>query len=155
MRRIAIASLLASLLTSFGAASAFAADVKVEGAWVRGTTPSQKATGAFMRLTSAQGAALIGASSPIAGKAEVHEMKMVADNMKMSPVQKLALPAGKTVELKPGGYHVMLLDLKEPVKDGDIVKLTLEIEQGGKREQITVDAAVRPLGDMSTREHMH
>lgn len=154
MRHHVIASLLASLL-AFGTGSALASDVKVEGAWVRGTTPSQKATGAFMRLSSAQGAALVGASSPIAGKAEVHEMKMVADNMKMSPVQKLALPAGKTVELKPGGYHVMLLDLKEPVKDGDIVKLTLEVEQGGKREQITVDAAVRPLGDMSTHEHMH
>ncbi|MCX9155403.1 copper chaperone PCu(A)C [Niveibacterium sp. 24ML] len=149
MRSIILAALLA-----LGSTVVSAADVKVEGAWVRGTTPSQKATGAFMKLTAASRASLVGAASPVAGKVEVHEMKLLADNMKMSPVQKLALPAGKTVELKPGGYHVMLMDLRQQVKAGDIVPLTLEIEQDGKREKIEVEAAVRPLGDASGHEHM-
>lgn len=149
MRSIALAALLALASSPLSAA-----DVKVEGAWVRGTTPSQKATGAFMKLTAASKASLVGAASPVAGKVELHEMKLVADNMKMNAVQKLALPAGKTVELAPGGYHVMLMDLKQQVKAGDIVPLTLEIEQNGKRETIKVDAAVRPLGDDS-HQHMH
>ena len=71
-----------------------------------------KATGAFMRLTAAQATSLVRAESPAAGVTEVHEMKMDGDVMKMRAVPSLALPAGKAVELKPGGYHVMLMDLK-------------------------------------------
>lgn len=149
MRTLILASLLA-----LSTGSALAADLKIDGAWVRGTTPSQTASGAFMTLTSGSDAALVGASSPVAGKVEVHEMKMVGETMKMGPIPRLALPAGKAVELKPGGYHVMLLDLKQPMKAGDKVPLTLEIETAGKREKLTVEAEVRPLGEVPAHQHM-
>ena len=98
---------LACLLT--GAAFAQTASVKVEGAWARATVQGQKGTGAFMKLTAPEGAKLVGATSPAAGVTEVHEMKMEGDVMKMRAMPVLDLPAGKTVELKPGGYHIMLL----------------------------------------------
>ena len=101
------------------------AAVKVEGAWARASVQGQKATGAFMRLTAKDGARLVRAESPAAGLAEVHEMKMEGDIMKMRAVPALDLPAGKTVELKPGGYHVMLLDLKAPLAKDSTVPLTL------------------------------
>jgi hypothetical protein len=78
-----------------------------------------------MRLTAAQATSLVRAESPAAGVTEVHEMKMDGDVMKMRAVPSLALPAGKAVELKPGGYHVMLMDLKAPLAKGSTVPLTL------------------------------
>jgi acyl-CoA synthetase (AMP-forming)/AMP-acid ligase II len=78
-----------------------------------------------MQLQSAQDAKLLSAQSPVAGVVEVHEMAMDGGVMKMRAVPSLALPAGKAVELKPGGYHVMLMDLKGQVKDGDTVPVTL------------------------------
>lgn len=101
------------------------APVVVEGAWARASVQGQKATGAFMRLTAKDGARLVRAESPAAGVTEVHEMKMEGDIMKMRAVPALDLPAGKTVELKPGGYHVMLLDLKAPLAKGSTVPVTL------------------------------
>lgn len=82
-------------------------------------------------------------------------MKMDGNIMKMRAVPALDLPAGKAVDLKPGGYHVMLLDLKAPLKAGDTVALTLVIEgQGGQRETLTVKAPVKALGVAGT-EHKH
>ena len=104
------------------------AQVTVSEAWVRATVAQQKATGAFMQLQSAQDAKLVSAQSPVAGVTEVHEMAMDNGVMKMRPIPFLALPAGKAVELKPGGYHVMLMDLKGQVKDGDMVPVTLVVE---------------------------
>jgi len=101
------------------------ADVKVEGAWARASVPGQKGTGAFMKLTAPQGARLVSASSPAAGVTEVHEMKLDGDVMRMRAVPVLELPAGKPVELKPGGFHVMLLDLKAPLAKDSTVPLTL------------------------------
>ena len=96
-----------ALATTFVAPLA-AQTVEVKDAWVRTSVPGQMATGAFMKITSKEGAKLVGASSPVAGVAEVHEMKMEGNVMKMNAVAGgLELPAGKTVELKPGGYHVM------------------------------------------------
>ena len=84
------------------------------------------ATGAFMKITSKDGARLVSASSPVAGVTEVHEMKMDGGVMKMRALQDgLDLPAGKTVELKPGGYHVMLMDLKSTLTKNGTVPLTL------------------------------
>ena len=101
------------------------ADVQVEGAWARASVPGQKGTGAFMKLTAAQGARLVNASSPAAGVTEVHEMKLDGDVMRMRAVPVLDLPAGKAVELKPGGFHIMLLDLKAPLAKDSTVPLTL------------------------------
>lgn len=106
--------------------SVWAQSVDVKDAWARATVSGQKATGAFMKLTAKEGATLVGVSSPVAGVSEVHEMKMDAGVMKMRAVEGgLALPAGKTVELKPGGYHVMLMDLKAPLAKDSTVPVTL------------------------------
>jgi copper(I)-binding protein len=122
------------------------AQVTVGEPWVRATVAAQKATGAFMTLTSAQPVKLVGVSSPAAGAVEVHEMKMVDDMMKMRQMQTLDLPAGQPVKLAPGGYHLMLLELKQPLKDGDKVPLTLEFEDAKKvRSKVVVDAPVKPL----------
>jgi copper(I)-binding protein len=122
------------------------AQVSVAEPWVRATVPQQKATGAFMTLTSTKGARLVGASSPAAGVVEVHEMKMVDDVMRMRQIAALELPAGKPIALSPGGYHLMLLELKQPLKEGATVPLTLEIEDAQKvRSKVVVEAPVRPL----------
>jgi len=128
-----------------------AAQVIVSDPWIRGTVPQQMATGAFMQLKSAKDAKLIEARSPAAGVVEIHEMKMENNVMRMRAVQALALPAGRTVELKPGGYHMMLMDLKQQMKEGEVVPVTLVVESGGKRETVEVKAMVRAAtasGDM-------
>ena len=123
------------------------AQTRVSDAWVRGTVAEQKATGAFMQLTSVAGGKLVSASSPAAGVVEIHEMKMDGNTMHMRAIPGLDLPAGKAVELKPGGYHVMLLDLKAPLAAGSTVDLSLVVEgKDGKRETIVVKAPVRALG---------
>ncbi|RYF32301.1 MAG: copper chaperone PCu(A)C [Comamonadaceae bacterium] len=105
------------------------AAVDVKDAWIRPTVPGQSGTGAFMKLSAPSGARLVGASTPAAGVAEVHEMKMDGDTMKMRPVQGgLDLPARQTVELKPSGYHLMLMDLKQPMPKGATVPITLRFE---------------------------
>lgn len=133
--------------------------VKVEGAWARASVQGQKGTGAFMKLTAAEGLKLVGAASPAAGVTEVHEMKMEGDVMKMRAVPALDLPAGKTVELKPGGYHVMLMDLKAPLMKDSAVPLTLTFRDAKgveSRLQLSVPvAAVAPGGSAATGAHKH
>lgn len=121
-----------SLLTTVALAAAtlstlaYGQTVDVQNAWARATVKGQMATGAFMTLTAKDGVTLVGAASPVAGVAQVHEMKMDAGVMKMAEVKGgLALPAGKAVELKPGGFHVMLMDLKEPLVKDSTVPVTL------------------------------
>ena len=132
------------------ASTATLAQVTVSEPWVRGTVESQMATGAFMRLTAATDARLLGARSPVAGIVEIHEMALENNVMRMREISRLDLPAGRTVELRPGGYHVMLLDLKRTLKPGEEVPITLEIEQGGKRTSVQVKAIVRPLTSATT-----
>ena len=128
-------------------AAPVAAQVAVTDAWVRGTVAGQMATGAFMRLTSPVDMTLVGAASPAAKVVEVHEMKQEGGMMKMNAVDRLPLPAGKSVELKPGGYHVMLMDLARPLKEGDVVPLTLTfVDKAGVKQTVEVKAAVRALG---------
>lgn len=120
------------------------AQVTVDKPWVRTTVAQQTVTGAFMTITSAQGGKLVSASSPIAASVEVHEMKMVGDVMKMRPVDALPLPAGRPVELKAGAYHMMLMGLKAPVKSGDVVPITLVVEDAaGKRQTVDVKATAK------------
>jgi hypothetical protein len=111
-----------------GLAAAQAPAVKVDGAWARATVPGQKGTGAFMNITAKESTRLVGVSSPAAGVADVHEMKMENEIMKMRALPGLDLPAGQTVSLKPGGYHVMLLDLKAPLAKGSTVPITLRFK---------------------------
>lgn len=83
-----------------------------------------------MKITASEGARLVGIASRVAGVAEVHEMKTEGDVMKMRAVPALELPAGCAVELKPGGYHVMLMDLKQPLPVGSTVPVTLMFRDG-------------------------
>jgi periplasmic copper chaperone A len=119
---------------ALSAGSAFAQAPKVEGAWVRSSVPGQQGTGAFMKLTAPQNLQIVGATTPVAAIAEVHEMKMEGDVMRMRAIAKLDLPAGKAVELRPGGYHVMLLDLKQPLTVGSTVPLTLLLRDATGKE---------------------
>ena len=147
-------TVLALALMFFGAATQ--ADVTVKESWVRGTTPAQKATGAFMEITSSETAALLTASSPVAGVVEIHTMKMEDGVMKMRALPKLDLPAGKAVKLAPGGNHVMLMDLKQQMKKGDVVPITLKIEGKDKKVQmLEVKAEVRDLAAPATMDHGH
>ena len=132
------------------------AQVTVKDPWVRGTVAQQKATGAFMQITAAGGGRLVSASSPVAGVVEIHEMAMDGNVMKMRAIAGLDLPAGKAVELKPGGYHVRLMDLKQPLKDGETVPLTLTIEgKDGKKETVEVKAPIKALAMPKAHEGMH
>jgi len=138
----------ATLLLAAGVAlsQSATAQVSVTDAWVRGTVAGQKATGAFMQLKSPTDIALVDAASPAAKIVEIHEMKMEGGMMKMSAVDKLPLPAGKAVELKPGGYHVMLMDLVQPLKEGDTVPLKLTFEdKAGRKQTLEVKAQVKAL----------
>jgi copper(I)-binding protein len=147
-------SFLWSMLLLAAAAAQAQAQVTVSGAWARGTVQGQTATGAFMHISSAEGATLIGVDSPVAGIVEIHEMRMEGNTMRMRGVEKLELPAGRTVELKPGGYHVMLMDLKQDLKAGDAVPVTLVVEgAGGKRESIELKAPVKALADSHSKKH--
>ncbi len=133
------------------------AQVSVKDAWVRATVTQQKATGAFMMLESKQEAKLVAAQSPVAGVVEVHEMAMDNGVMKMRAVASLALPAGQGVELKPGGLHIMLMDLKGQVREGDAVPVTLVVEgKDGKRQNIEVKAPARVMAQPAMKhEHGH
>ncbi|GAB1385879.1 copper chaperone PCu(A)C [Melaminivora sp.] len=123
------------------------AQVSAQDPWVRATVAQQKATGAFMQLTSTQDMRLVQVQSPVAGLAEVHEMTLQGDIMKMRAIGELALPAHRSVVLRPGSYHIMLLDLKQPLSAGDSVPLTLHFEgQGGQRQTLQLQAPVRALG---------
>ena len=138
--------ILTSALLALSTTTAFAGDIEIKAPWVRGTVAGQMATGAFMEVTSKSGATLVGAASPVAGVTEIHEMKMDGGVMKMRAVARLDLPAGKPVILGPGGYHVMLMNLKQTIKTGDSVPLTLQFEgKDRKVEMIEVAAEVRDL----------
>jgi copper(I)-binding protein len=132
------------------------APVSVKDAWVRATVPAQKTTGAFMLLTAAAGSRLVEVRSPAAGIVEIHEMTMIDNVMKMRAVPGIDLPPGKTVELNSGGYHVMLMELKGPVREGGSVPLTLIFEgKDKKRQSVEVKAAVRPLNAPAKAEEQH
>jgi periplasmic copper chaperone A len=126
------------------------AQTTVADAWVRGTVAQQTASGLFAKLTSAAGGRLLSAASPVAGVVEIHEMSMDGSTMRMRALKDgLALPAGQTVELKPGGYHVMLMDLRQPLLEGQTVPVTLVVEgPTGARETLQLQAPVRKLGAM-------
>jgi copper(I)-binding protein len=141
--------MVAAALALAGASAS--AQVKVQDPWIRATVPGQMATGMFAQITAASDAKLISASSPVAAVVEVHEMKMDQGVMKMRAVTALDLPAGKSVELKPGGYHVMLMDLQQTMKAGDVVPVTLVVQGAdGRKESIEVRATVR---GMQTGKH--
>ncbi|MEI7784937.1 MAG: copper chaperone PCu(A)C [Betaproteobacteria bacterium] len=117
--------------------------VKVDAAWARVTVPGQKGTGAFMTLTAAQGLRLVGVQSPVAGITEIHEMKMEGDVMRMRTIAALDLPAGQAVAFRPGSYHLMLMDLKQPLIKDSQIPLTLRFQDAqGKPLQMQLSLPV-------------
>jgi copper(I)-binding protein len=147
------------LILALGLAALFlplhAANLVVEDAWIRSTAPLQPVAGAFMKLTSDTNATLVGASSPAAGKVEVHMMRMQDGVMFMRPVKKLSLPKGQTIELKPGGYHIMLMNIKQAFKAGETVPLVLKIRSENKIQTVSVKAEVRDMMDPDAGPHQH
>lgn len=142
---------------TLASATAAHAQVTVKEPWVRGTVASQKATGAFMQLSTTEAVRLVEAKSGAAKIVEIHEMRMEGDRMMMKAVPGLDIVPGQTLELKPGGYHVMLIDVVKPLNAGDKVPLTLVLEgKDKKRMQVEVSAEVRALNAMpAAQQHQH
>lgn len=133
--------LTASLLFVSLAASA---EIIIKDAWVRTTVAEQKVTGAFMQITSDKTVKLVGVNTVAAEASEIHEMSMQGDVMKMHQLNELVIDAGKLVELKPGSYHIMLMNLKKPVQAGSAVNLNLEfLDAAGKKQIVKVKAEAR------------
>ena len=114
------------------AAAAAQGQVEAQAAWARATVPGQTTAGAYMQLTSSERANLVGVESTVAVSAEIHETRMEGKVMRMRALSRLELLPGKTVELKPGGYHIMLLGLKRPLKKGEVVAVRLKLEMKDK-----------------------
>lgn len=135
-------SALAGVATLFALAGApvcaqevKAGDLVITQAWSRATPSGAKVAGGYLTIENKGSAPdrLVGGAGDVAGKVEIHEMAMNNGVMTMRPLDKgLAIEPGKTVKLAPGGYHMMLMDLKQPLKQGDKVPVTLEFEKAGK-----------------------
>ena len=131
-QRIKVLPTLA-LATGLAISAGVCAQVTADRPWVRATVANQSGTGAFVRLTAQQDMWLTGARSPVAGIVEIHEMKMDDAIMRMRPAGELSIKAGQSIELKPGGYHLMMMSLKQQLKPGDTVPLTLEFRRADGR----------------------
>jgi len=126
---------LMALAGSIQAQEAKVGSIKIENAYVRATAPGQPAAGAFMKIDNS-GAAdqLVSASSPAAGEVQLHQMSMEGNVMKMGQVKDIAVPANGSVDLKPGGYHIMLMNIKAPLKAGETVPVKLKFAKAGEVE---------------------
>ena len=147
----------ALLLTAITVTSAYAQNVSVQGAWARATVQGQKASGAFMTLTAKADTRLVGVSTSVAGVAEVHEMKMDNNVMQMRALPDgLVLPAGKVVALQPGGYHVMLMDLKLPLQKDTTIAMTLRFKDAkGAESSMDIKVPVSQVAPADGKKHQH
>ena len=144
-------------LAAAGAVLAVAAQAQpasVMDAWVRAPAPGQKVVGVYMEIVSRTNAALVAVASPLAARAELHSMALEDGVMKMRPLERIELPAGTAVKLAPGGLHIMLIDLKQPLQRGEKVPVTLTVLQldSGSRSVFTIRAEVR---DADAKAHHH
>jgi copper(I)-binding protein len=144
--RLWVGALLVVSLPVFG-------QVEVSDAWMRATAPGQKTAAGYMtiRNKSAQPERLVGGSSQAAAKLETHVSIQDGDIMRMREVKAYDIPAKGSFELKPNGSHLMLVDLKRPLKEGDKVPVVLKFEKSG---EVKVDFEVRPLVS-AHKEHSH
>ena len=142
-RTLALASLSLAVTLSL-------AQVKAEGAWARPTVPGQQAGGGYIALTSTAADRLVGGSTPMAQRLELHMMAMQGDVMQMRQVDAIDLPAGKKVELKPGGLHLMFIGLKQPLPLGSKVPVTLKFEKAG---ELKVDFEVMARAAADAQKH--
>ncbi len=139
---------LASMVVVAASAVAHAQSMpQVSAAWVRGTVSGQSATGAFLAIESSEPVSLVGARSPIAASVQVHEMAMDGAVMKMRPVAAVKVEPGRRLELKPGGYHIMMTGVRSTLRGGERVPLSLDFEGAdGRRITVETQADVRDLG---------
>ena len=141
--------LVAALLVGFASGSYAAGNtggIETGGGWIRATAPGQDQAGADLSITSKQSATLIGASSPACKEVQLHTMTMEGGMMRMREVKSIELPAGKQVNLRDSGYHLMMIGLKAPLKEGEMVPFTLNIRVGKQRVvKIKAMAEVKPL----------
>lgn len=156
MRLLLATSLLA--LTALAGAQQ-AAPVTASAAWARPTVQGQRSGGAFVTLTATEPLTLVGVSSPVATVAELHEMKLEGDVMRMRAVDSLAIAPGKPLELKPGGNHVMLQELKAPLAPNTSIPLTLTFKTAkGEQRQLALQVpvtATAPAGSAAAGAHQH
>jgi copper(I)-binding protein len=124
--------------------------IEIKEAWARATPGGAQNGAAYVTLVSPTGDRLTGVSSPVAEKAELHQMTNDGGIMKMREVTAIDLPPGTSVSLKPGGLHVMLMGLKHPLQPGQSVPMTLQFEKSGTRE---VDVAVGKVGATGPETH--
>jgi periplasmic copper chaperone A len=147
---LALSAALILALSTFGAV-AQTSDLQITDAWARATPGAAQTAAAYVTIVSATGDRLTGASTPAAQKAELHTMTMDGNVMKMRQVEGIDLPAGKPVILKPGGYHIMLTGLAQPLTEGQTFPLTLTFDKAGTREVII---AVQKVGSMGPGMNM-
>ena len=144
------------IIAAAGAGTAArAGTLTIEQPWSRATPGGARVGGGYVRITNNGPSPdrLIGGSFPLAGRVEVHEMRMDGDVMRMKPVEGgLEIKPGATVELRPGAHHLMFMDLKEPLREGRTIKGTLVFEKAGAVE---VEYTVRPIGGAAPAEHKH
>lgn len=150
------AKLAVALVAALCSAPSLADRVKVDNPWTRATAPGQPVAGAFMDLTAEADMTLVGASSPAAKTVELHTMSMDKGVMVMRPMKKIDLPKGKTVSLKPGGLHIMLIGLNAPLSADQKTQVTLVLrDQKGKASEVAVDVPVRAMADMPGHPQHH
>jgi len=143
---VALGTSVLLFLSAASGSVAQSSDLQIKDAWARATPTGAKTAAAYMSLTSAASDRLTGASTPVAQKAELHTMSMEGSVMKMCQVDGINLPAGQTVALRPGGYHVMLTGLTEPLKEGQSFPLTLTFAKSKPQE---VMVTVQKVGSMN------
>jgi len=139
MRRNILALTIAATSLGLGfsvhAQEAKVGNIKIENAYTRSTVPGQQVAGGFMKIENKGGVdQLISASSPVAGEVQLHEMAMEGNVMKMRQVKDITVPAGGAVELKPGGLHLMFMNIKAPLAAGETVPVKLKFAKAGEVE---------------------
>jgi copper(I)-binding protein len=148
MKRTALALLLLAL------AAGARAEVTAHDPWAKATVPGQKVAGAYVRLSADKATRLVSAASPAAQTVEIHQMSMEDGVMKMRALPALDIPAGGSIEFKPGGYHFMLFGLKKPLAAGETIALTLKFQDAaGTVQTLELAASVRAVGETHGGDH--
>jgi hypothetical protein len=155
LRRARYYSFIAAIACMGVVPVAAAQPAGVKDAWVRVPAPGQKVAGAYMEITGRTSLWLMAVASPVAARAELHSTTMEDGVMKMRPIEKLELPGGRAVRLAPGGLHIMLIDLKQALKPGDKVPITLTVVRDDltSRAHFTVQAEVREAAAAKGHQH--
>jgi periplasmic copper chaperone A len=156
MKNIAATLLLITAASTFAAnaqKSAVEPSLKVFDVWAKTTVPGGSVSAAYMHIKSAKPLKLIKAESPLTNTVELHDMKMKDGVMEMKAVDAVVIPANKLIDLKPGGFHIMLIKVNKPIKKGDEVPLTLTFENEAK-QTFTVDVKAKGQ-EKDSHSHKH